>query len=273
MITTLSLLDALGAADARMVTFVGAGGKTSAILRAAGEQTSRGRTVIATTTTLVGDRLASCGVHEVVRGGAVSHAAVADRLVAQLRETGVVFLHAGRREDGKFAGVPPGLLDTLTALRAADCILVEGDGARGLPIKMPDRHEPVIPGSSDIVVPVVGMNALDRPIVEGSVHRPRLFASLGTGQTVTPAMIVTLLASETGGMRHVPPGAFVRPLLNRAGGAPGDLAETIARELLRAAPSTLDRVIAGDVQGGQLRVYERHETVFDRGGETPAERS
>ncbi len=255
MIETDSLLDALAATDVRMVTFVGAGGKTSAIVRAAREMSARGRTVIATTTTLVGERLASCGASVLADSGI-------DAVRTALSESGSVFLHAGLRSDGKYAGVAVELLDALVMLGAADCILVEGDGARGLPIKMPDAHEPVIPAATGLVVPVVGMDALDRPIAEGAVHRPDLFKHLDTGDTVTPAnvtpaTIVALLTSGSGGMKMVPAAASVRPLLNKAGIPGGDRAEIIARALLRSAPGALDRVVTGDVRDGGFRVFVR----------------
>ncbi len=258
MIKTESLIDALAASSVRMVTFVGAGGKTSAIVRAAAEMSSIGRSVIATTTTLVGERLAACGEPVLASDGD-------DAVHAALASSGTVFLHSGRRCDGKYGGVAAELLTGLVETGAADCILVEGDGARGLPIKMPDAHEPVIPRATGLVVPVVGMDALDRPIAEGAVHRPDLFASLNAGGAVTQEVVVSLLGSESGGMKSIPAAASVRPLLNKTGLPGGDRADLIARELLTSAPAALDRVICGDVQAGGFR-------VFLRGGTRSAER-
>jgi len=253
MIRTESLLDALGASDARMVTFVGAGGKTSAILRLADELVARGRTVIVTTTTLVGERFMERASTEIFFDEGTR--AVEPILV----RSGSAFLHAGLRSDGKYAGVPPGLLDVLLDGRCADAILVEGDGARGLPIKMPDVHEPVIPSRSNLVVPVVGMDALDRPVADGSVHRPDLFGGLGTGGFVTPDTVVALLGSSSGGMKSVPATATVRPLLNKTALPGGERAESIARALLLSAPVALDRAVSGNVRTGGFRVYFRRE--------------
>jgi probable selenium-dependent hydroxylase accessory protein YqeC len=257
MIMRPSLVDALGATDERMVAFVGAGGKTSAILRVASELASLGRTVIVTTTTLVGERLASCAANEVADA---SDEMTARRIAGRVTANGTVFLHTGRRSDGKFIGAPPELLDLLARLAAADCILIEADGARGLPIKMPARHEPVIPQSSGLVVPMIGMDALGRPIAEGSVHRPGLFAGLGGHERVTSETCIALLTSENGGLRRVPREAAVRPLLNKAGETGGDSAQTIAEEVLRRSRANLDRVVAGSVQQGSLRVYDRRGT-------------
>ncbi len=250
MIRTESLVDALGASAVRMVTFVGAGGKTSAIERATREMSLLGRTVVATTTTLVGERLAACGAPVLADDGV-------DAVRAALSASGTAFLHAGRRSDGKYAGVPTELLDTLAALETADCILVEGDGARGLPIKMPASHEPVIPSATGLVVPVVGMDALERPIAEGSVHRADLFDSLNAGPVVVPGTIVSLLSSTSGGMKSVPASASVRPLLNKTGLPGGERADLIARSLLNSAPDALDRVVCGDVHRGGFRVFHR----------------
>ncbi len=250
MIITKSFIDALEATSVRMVTFVGAGGKTSAIVRAAREMSSLGLSVVATTTTLVGERLAACGAPVLASGGV-------DAVRTALSESRTVFLHGGHRDDGKYGGVAPELLDALAERGTADCILVEGDGARGLPIKMPDAHEPVIPNATELVVPVVGMDALDRPIEEGCVHRPNLFESLDAVGVVTPETIVSLLGSASGALKSVPDTAAVRPLLNKTGLPGGERADLIAQSLLRSAPDALDRVVCGDVQTGGFRVFLR----------------
>ena len=243
-----------------MVTFVGAGGKSTAILRAASELSALGRTTILTTTTLVGERLASYAPHELVPGGTAAGDdelnGLAARIGSRLAAAGAVFLTAGTRSDGKFVGVTPGLLDALTRRRVADCILVEGDGARALPIKVPAEHEPVIPRESAVVVPVAGLDAIGRSVTEGAVHRPELFAALTDDNVVTTDTLVTVLASERGGMKGVPRCSAVRPILNKMSAVGLERAREIALGLLRSEIPALDRVVVGNLRLTQLTAYE-----------------
>ena len=57
-------------------------------------------------------------------------------------------------EQDKVQGVPPALLDRIAAHPAVDAVIVEADGSRRLPFKAPAPHEPVIPASATIVVPI-----------------------------------------------------------------------------------------------------------------------
>lgn len=53
----------------------------------------------------------------------------------------------------------------LSALQAeADVLLIEADGSRGLPCKAPAAHEPVLLPETDVVIGVMGLDALDKPV-------------------------------------------------------------------------------------------------------------
>lgn len=62
-------------------------------------------------------------------------------------------------------------------LDQCDTLLVEADGAHGLPLKVPAAHEPVIPRQAELVIGVAGLDALGQTIAEGC-HRPELTAAL-----------------------------------------------------------------------------------------------
>ena len=85
---------------------------------------------------------------------------------------------------------------TLSA--AADYVLVEADGSKGLPAKAHAAHEPVIPPEADSVILVLGADAFDRPISR-VCHRPERFAAL-TGEDpaspLTPERWARLIRSE-----------------------------------------------------------------------------
>ncbi len=59
----------------------------------------------------------------------------------------------------------------------ADYVLVEADGARGLPLKAHASHEPVIPANASQVILVAGADGLGKT-VKDACHRPELWAKL-----------------------------------------------------------------------------------------------
>jgi molybdenum cofactor cytidylyltransferase len=102
---------------------------------------------------------------------------------------------------------------------AGAVLLVEADGARGLSLKAPAAHEPVIPPSADLVVLTAGLDILGKPLDEAHVHRPgRVAALLGlqAGALIDAGHVAAVLTSESGGLHRVPAGAEVRVLLNKA---------------------------------------------------------
>lgn len=62
-------------------------------------------------------------------------------------------------------------------LDRADRVLIEADGARHLPCKVPAAHEPVLLPQCDTVLGVVGLSALGRPVAE-VCFRPDLACAL-----------------------------------------------------------------------------------------------
>ncbi len=200
-----TLASALGIAAGEIVALVGAGGKTTALFRLAGEIAAAGGRVVTTTTT----RLAASEMR---------HAPVCVRhpedLPGALATAHHVLLAAGvDAPAGKLIGVAP---EVLCALRLPGVtLLAEADGSRRLPFKAPAAHEPVLPPCATLVVWVVGIDAAGRPLDAGHVHRPELVARIHPGAVVTPAMIAAVAAHPQGGGRNVPPGARMVLLVNK----------------------------------------------------------
>lgn len=96
-------------------------------------------------------------------------------------------------------------------------LLVEADGAARHPLKAHAAHEPQIPSCADLVVAVMGLDALGKPLAT-VVHRPELAAErLGVTlyAPVTPRMAATLLLHEEGPFRGTPSSARRIVLLNK----------------------------------------------------------
>jgi probable selenium-dependent hydroxylase accessory protein YqeC len=236
-----TLAEALRVERGDIVAFVGGGGKTGAILRLVDELRALEWRVLATTTTKVGRSIGAA--LEVVE--AVGRR-WRDRVAAEIGRSGSAFLAAGRTLDGKLGGIDPAELDSRVA-GLADVVLVEADGARQMPIKAPAEHEPVIPGSTTLVVPMVGLDALGRGIRAAQVHRPELLRAVTGHRIVTTDAVVALMTSAEGSLKGVPATARVRPILNKVDAGASEAAARIAEGVLAGGPASLDRVVIADI--------------------------
>lgn len=218
-----------------MVTLVGAGGKTTALYCLARAAFLAGHTVALTTTT------------HILPHPRLFLTAFPDR--ETVMEKRVVLV-------GKPEGAGPKLtvsMEPSRLLALADLVLVEGDGARSLPLKAPAEHEPAIPQATRAVVALAGLDAVGRPI--GRVcHRPeRVCAILGKGpeDLVSPEDVAVILSHPEGGRKGVPDGAAFRCLLNKA--------NTPRRAALGA--EIVARLLRNDIQAAVSAFTER-----ERGG-------
>jgi probable selenium-dependent hydroxylase accessory protein YqeC len=103
----------------------------------------------------------------------------------------------------KIMGLPKETAETLTDL--ADYVLVEADGSRRLPLKMPAEHEPVIFKGSNMVVGVCGIDAIGKTIKE-TCHRSNLvaeFLEAGEEHIINESDIAKILLSHKGQRKNV----------------------------------------------------------------------
>ena len=198
----------------RMVVLVGGGGKTSLMYRMAYEARQAGRTVIVTTTTHI---MPHPSIH-------LTDNAEPEALAECVRTHGIVTLGTMARAD-KLSGVG----DMAACLQAAQVVIIEGDGAKLRPLKVPADYEPVIPPIADAVAAVAGMDSVGRAIGE-ICHRPeRVCALLGKTpeDVVEEADVARILSSPQGGRKGVLPEMDFRCVLNKADVNP-DAARRIA---------------------------------------------
>jgi probable selenium-dependent hydroxylase accessory protein YqeC len=227
----LKLHRALGISSGDVAAFVGAGGKSSAILAIADELLEAGKTVLAVPTTKM-------LVNEAEKIGSLVTSEDAGELSAKVRETlsggasGVV-VGSGLLSKNRVGGVEPAVVSSLAPL--ADVVLVEADGSRRRPIKGTAEYEPALPDAATLVVAVGNISAFGMPVDEEHVHRPELFSELtgiGAGQSITARAFARALAE--GSLAGIPDGA--RPAALITGVHPGKSmadAAVVTRELWR----------------------------------------
>ena len=188
-----------------VVSAAGAGGKTSAIRRLAQEYIESGQRVIVTTTT---------------------HMMVEDRpwflLEPSAEKMGELLAAYGQAwvgtpaPGGKMQGVPCEFLDKIWEMGLP--VLIEADGARKLPLKVPGEQEPVILPETTHVLSVYGLDAVGQRI-EDVCFRPERAAELldkKITERVTAEDIAFLAASDRAGRKGCPPEAVYTVVLNKA---------------------------------------------------------
>ena len=148
----------------QVITFIGAGGKTTCLRALTQEIDSAGQRVIATTTTKVfpegtmqGWKNSSPPPYE-QEGTWFWYVEVIDK-------------------SGKWIGPPLKVVDEAIASASPKTVpnlhwVIEGDGARGLKLKCWDSHEPQIPERSDCVVLLIEGGLWGRVLQAEQVHRP-----------------------------------------------------------------------------------------------------
>lgn len=129
-----------------VMAIVGAGGKTSLIRRLAAEGREQGVKVLVTTTVHM-FRPSRFGVFSKEIQDA--KAMLGDHGIAVVGEP---------VENGKIRF--PGEAFYKAVCPLADLVLVEADGSKGLPLKVPGPGEPVIPYNADVLLCVSGLSAL-----------------------------------------------------------------------------------------------------------------
>lgn len=140
-----SFLDEKG----HVISLVGGGGKTTLLFYLAGCFASRGMKTVVMTTTKIGCPQHWCAAMEECR---------------QAWENGRYAVCGEQKIPGKLSSPGEEFLKKL--LNEADAVVNEADGAHRLPCKAPAEHEPVILPQSDIVVAVMGLDALGRRVGE-----------------------------------------------------------------------------------------------------------
>lgn len=208
----MKLSQALGIRRGDIVAFVGAGGKTSTMVALAHELADMGWRVLATTTTRVGADQVS------LFRAALSDLDSPERLSAALEKQRIAFVHGGF-SNGKALAPGDDWFDKLPDRVDSDVLLVEADGARGLLLKAPRAHEPVIPAAATLVVPVAGLGVLGQPLDEEHVlNAGALEAAYGfpLGAPVKSPWVAQALRDPDFGLKNVPEGARVVAWLNGA---------------------------------------------------------
>lgn len=271
---TESLLDALGFADwttlPRVISIVGAGGKTSTMYDLAEELAAKGARVLMTTSTHIAKpeqyelavvpKLADLDVWMRSRNGAAAGqnmaeaAGRADGTAGGIRKQGGFILAAGKQAEGPNSAWKLAMPEDLgketvmeQLLTQFDVILIEADGSKRLPLKVPSGTEPVLIPQTGLVIACAGLTAGGKLFGDTCFR----FASHGiwlhrNEEDVIGAEDMALILMDERGSRKGVDGRYYRVLLNQAD---TEKEQKLAEEIARMLP---DKLQAGCVRTSRM---------------------
>jgi probable selenium-dependent hydroxylase accessory protein YqeC len=210
------LIDGLDLRRAKLVSLIGAGGKTTALYRLAHEAFGLGWTVLVTTTTKI-----------FPPGRDQCHFFHVERDLANLRadlasSSGAPAIHVAGTEinrDYKLCGLPLEWFSSLLEVRDVGLVLVEADGAARKPLKVGFEGEPVVPRETDLALILIGLDVLGQPLTTEWVHRAERAAEIlnvPLGSRVRAETILSLWLHPKGLQKGIPSSARKIVVLNKA---------------------------------------------------------
>ena len=192
-----SLINAFNLRERGVISLMGAGGKTTLMFQLAKALQKSGKKVLTTTTTKIFMPPSS-------QSDTVILSTDIDHLLEQLKNKIGQTRHitAGEfliQEVDKISGFSGKSVDRLWQSGLFDWIIVEADGAARKPLKACNATEPVLPGCTDYLILVAGLDALERCLCDDNVHRASLFSrnsGLPQGQPIDTLHMARGIAVE-----------------------------------------------------------------------------
>lgn len=268
---TETLLEALGIADwkmlPRVISIVGAGGKTSTMYDLAEELAKKGARVLMTTSTHIAkpDQYKVAVVPKLLdldawmqgRDSAAVRRNMADAGIraGEGQNTDGSILAAGKQAEGPNSAWKLAMPEDLgeeavmkKLLTKFDVILIEADGSKRLPLKVPSETEPVLIPQTGLVIACAGLTAGGKQFGDTCFR----FASHGgwlhrNAEDVIAAEDMALILMDERGSHKGVDGRYYRVLLNQAD---TETEQKLAEEIAGMLPLNLQ---AGCVRTARMR--------------------
>ncbi len=224
----------------RVVSLVGAGGKTTLLYHLAESLAEDGQKVLVTTTTHI---WMPCKDY---------YASSLEEVEALWKKKQFAVIGTPIFQTGKLEQAESHLMEQ--AMSLADRVLIEADGAKGFPIKVPRRWEPVLLPQTDHVIAVMGLSALGQPLYGCcfGLEEAKVLLETDGRQVLTETDAALLLASEQGGRKEAAQKRFTVILNQCDQDASRASAESIARKLHNMG---IEEVYASAFHSGEQKRY------------------
>lgn len=215
-----TLKEALSLGDEALVSFVGAGGKTSLMSRLAYELYEDRRKLAVTTTTHMSFseiqdywNASKIGQHD-------EEDTIDEIMGRAVMVSRVPFLYTDAATEEKLQGVSADVAESL--YRKFDFLLVEADGGRQAAFKIPRPHEPVLPPSTTHLCIVMSGEVFEEVVSDDLIFNLEDIDKIMTirrGEVCPPRLIRKLLYRAEGYLRHAVPPRKTFLLINKVDSA------------------------------------------------------
>ena len=245
----MKLTQALDIRSREVISIVGGGGKTTLMFALAQELASDGKPIVTTTTTRI---IKPSSLETQTLIVETDEDDLIKTLLQNLNKYNKITLASQKFPSGKLTGISPELVDRLSRFDQTPYIIVEADGAARKALKAPNLTEPVIPESTSLVIPVVGIDVAGYPMTPKYVFRPEIASSLSgipLGGIISPEVIARLIIHPQGIIKGNPPRSRIIPFINKVDLRNGlsNGRETAVKVLAKKHPQ-IERVLLGQVQ-------------------------
>ena len=164
----MKLSNYIGLKKKDIISFVGAGGKTTMIFKLAQELRQNNKVLVTTTTKIffpLEDRYDFISTDSKMLPNYI-----------EMKENGIYILGLGVNQENKILGLSSKELDELAPY--FDYILIEADGAKKKQLKGWNDTEPVIYRKTTKTIGIIDIQAMKMEINEDNVHRSKIFCEL-----------------------------------------------------------------------------------------------
>ncbi len=245
----MTLREAFAIKPGEVISLVGGGGKTTLMFALAHELASSGGCLITTTTTKFLEPSASETPLLILNR---NEEEIIQSLLQNVKRYQHITVASERLHSGKLKGITPEFVVTLAGLGELSYIIVEADGSAQKPLKAPNATEPVIPPNTNLVIPVVGIEALDGRLTEENVFRSEIASKLlglSSGSIITTEAIAQLIIHRQGMTKGSPRQSRIIPFINKVDVAGSLLkARDLAYKILAMSHSKVEQVVLGQAR-------------------------
>lgn len=223
-----------------IITVTGSGGKTTIISELADQLLETGKKIVITTTTQI-------YLPESNNAITILNGTILEQI--NLQHQGIVFAAKSIDSNNKLQGFTKEEVSMIHNNPNIDFIIIEGDGSKRLPIKGYAFYEPVVPDTTDILISVIGLNAIGKTANDKSVHRIDKFEKItgkSNGSTIEKEDIVKLILSPEGYFKCRGKKNYL--ILNQVNDNIYHVANAIKDELEKKASFIEKIIINGEIQ-------------------------
>ena len=240
----LSTFKELAVDSHKLISLVGAGGKTSTMLWLADYFARQNKKVIVSTSTklypftdiptffLAKEK----NILETIKKSFEQHniIAIADDYLADL---------------GKLSGISFENITKIYNSELCEHILIEADGAARKTLKAPSAHEPCIPAEMSLCIGLMGLDSLNNTLTEETVHRAAIFSLLTNckiDEKILFSHLYTLVNHAQGLFKNTPKDCERYVFLNKLDLLLNDLSLTNNSPLTNSSPSISSPLLTND---------------------------